>query len=199
MDNMSQNTDVRPEHYKKTSLECKDLIRMMFGDEAYMWFCMGNTLKYLWRHEHKNGEIDIKKAEWYLKESEVICMKLGFTAPTEMEGLNTILQQEKRKYEDAAESELERIAKTEPIYDIYNSTPYSERMPSDRKWTPCSERMPDCPPLIQGEKGYIVQEEHITEPFTAYWDGQEWTDYEEEHLDDIIAWMPLPEPYKESR
>lgn len=184
MGNMSQNTDVRPEHYKKTSLECKDLIRMMFGDEAYMWFCMGNTVKYLWRHEHKNGEIDIKKAEWYLKEAEVICMKLGLTAPTEMEGLNTILQQEKQKYDGAEESKLEKTS--EPLHT------------DDYKWTPCSERLPDCPSMLS-EKGYIVQEDHIREPFSAYWDGQEWTGNEDERLDDIIAWMPLPKPYKENR
>jgi len=30
-------------------------------------FCLGNTLKYLWRWHEKGGEEDLKKAQWYLR------------------------------------------------------------------------------------------------------------------------------------
>lgn len=29
-------------------------------------FCLGNVVKYVLRHEHKNGLEDLKKARWYL-------------------------------------------------------------------------------------------------------------------------------------
>lgn len=63
-------------------------------------------------------------------------------------------------------------------------------------WIPCNERMPvepeyDC-------DGYIVQADNIAEPFSAYWYGDGWEDTDGMELDNIIAWQPLPEPYKES-
>lgn len=62
------------------------------------------------------------------------------------------------------------------------------------KWIPCSERLPSKP--LGGEDGYVVQDMCVIEPFSAYWDGEKWTDDEDYVLDYIIAWMPLPEPYK---
>lgn len=63
------------------------------------------------------------------------------------------------------------------------------------KWIPCSERLPDKPE--HGEIGYIVQKKHVVEPFSAYWDGERWTDEEDRVLDEVIAYMSLPEPYKQ--
>ena len=59
-------------------------------------------------------------------------------------------------------------------------------LPSAQQWIPCSERMPE-------EIGsYPVWTapgfgNHFS---TSYWDGKEWTLR-------VVAWMPLPEPYKE--
>lgn len=63
------------------------------------------------------------------------------------------------------------------------------------KWIPCSERLPDKPE--HGENGYIVQRKRVTEPFSAYWNGERWTDEEDCVLDEVIAYMSLPEPYKQ--
>lgn len=60
MDNIS------PNHYKKTSFECIDAMRIVFGDIAVADFCICNAWKYLWRWENKNGEEDLRKARWYL-------------------------------------------------------------------------------------------------------------------------------------
>ena len=66
---------------------------------------------------------------------------------------------------------------------------FIERLPSaqpEQQWIPCSERMPE-------EIGsYPVWTapgfgNHFS---TSYWDGKEWTLR-------VVAWMPLPEPYKE--
>lgn len=41
-------------------IECIDVTR-------HMNFNIGNAMKYIWRHEHKNNAIeDLKKAAWYL-------------------------------------------------------------------------------------------------------------------------------------
>lgn len=68
----------KPGHYAYGKYECIDVIREItngndaVGIEA---FCLGNTIKYLWRYKHKNGTEDLKKARWYLdrliKENEI--------------------------------------------------------------------------------------------------------------------------------
>lgn len=60
------------------------------------------------------------------------------------------------------------------------------------EWIPCSERLPE-EPLF--EKGYIVQSEYIKEPFSAYWDGENWTDVYDEEIE-VIAWQTLPKPFQ---
>lgn len=73
------------------------------------------------------------------------------------------------------------------ILDVVN------RQPKVGEWIPCSERLPEEP--ITEHDGYIVQQADGIEPFSAYWNGQEWFD-SVGVLAQIIAWMPLPESYK---
>lgn len=40
-------------------IECIDVTR-------HMDFNLGNVIKYIWRHQHKDGVIALKKARWYL-------------------------------------------------------------------------------------------------------------------------------------
>lgn len=61
-----------PAHYQGTN-ECIDVMIAMFGKEAVKHFCMCNAYKYRFRADKKNGEEDIKKAEWY----ETKLMELG--------------------------------------------------------------------------------------------------------------------------
>ena len=58
-----------PNHYKGKN-ECIDVMIAMFGLEAVKHFCICNAYKYRFRADKKNGEEDIKKAEWY--ESKLI-------------------------------------------------------------------------------------------------------------------------------
>ena len=58
-----------PSHYQGKN-ECIDVMVAMFGEEAVKHFCMCNAYKYRFRADKKNGEEDIKKAEWY--ESKLI-------------------------------------------------------------------------------------------------------------------------------
>lgn len=56
-----------PVHYSKIGLdfECLDIIRMTLSPTEYRGFLKGNILKYLFRHESKNGLEDIEKMNVY--------------------------------------------------------------------------------------------------------------------------------------
>jgi hypothetical protein len=55
-----------PEHYTTGGIECIDAIRSSLGDEDFASYCQGNVMKYIWRHRHKGGVEDLKKARVYL-------------------------------------------------------------------------------------------------------------------------------------
>lgn len=58
----------KPAHYRGGSIECIDAIRSALGDEAFVAYCRGNAMKYLWRAPHKgSGAEDILKAIQYLR------------------------------------------------------------------------------------------------------------------------------------
>lgn len=54
-----------PSHYASTKVECIEAMTEHLGKEAVKNFCLGNVFKYLWRHNDKNGDEDVKKALWY--------------------------------------------------------------------------------------------------------------------------------------
>ncbi len=71
------------------------------------------------------------------------------------------------------------------------------------RWIPVSERLPE-PNQIEKHsltaKYYLVQNEY-DDMMVARWDGKGWEQmYQYEYVEDeVIAWMPLPEPYKAER
>ncbi len=54
-----------PSHYTQGNIECIDAMQAAYGKESVMHFCKCNAFKYQWRFDKKNGEEDIKKAQWY--------------------------------------------------------------------------------------------------------------------------------------
>ena len=60
-------TDARvnhPPHYKNhpSGIECIQITK-------HETFCIGNAMKYIWRHKDKGRQVeDLKKAIWYLEE-----------------------------------------------------------------------------------------------------------------------------------
>lgn len=73
---------------------------------------------------------------------------------------------------------------------------------SFEKWIPCSERLPEIEiDVLVTQKYYdLDREEYITDVNTACLDS--WGNWysiflEEEYMENynVIAWMPLPEPY----
>lgn len=63
-----------PSHYTSGDIECIDAIRAALGDK-FEGFLIGNVIKYCWRHDHKNGLEDLKKAQWYLEKAISECEK----------------------------------------------------------------------------------------------------------------------------
>jgi hypothetical protein len=57
----------RPPHYQREGVECIDAIRAALGDAAFVSYCRGNAIKYLWRAGAKHGDAseDMAKAGWY--------------------------------------------------------------------------------------------------------------------------------------
>ena len=63
------------------------------------------------------------------------------------------------------------------------------------EWIPCSERLPDkfvVPVLITLDNG-IIKTANYSELSGKWYVGDEHIVYE---MDNVIAWMPLPEPYE---
>ena len=63
------------------------------------------------------------------------------------------------------------------------------------KLIPVSERLPEnSKEVLTCSNGRFIEIQSLENPYDAYWENQsgDWTDF-----DEVIAWMPLPEPYKE--
>lgn len=75
-------------------------------------------------------------------------------------------------------------------------------LPFPHEWIPCSERMPN-PNELNGDvlRYYLVQNV-FGDMLVCNWDGKEWGliySHEFEMPEDVVAWMPLPEQYKDER
>ena len=67
MDNVNH-----PKHYTECSLECFQVMKLIFGDRMVSDFCLCNAFKYMWRYQYKNGKEDLQKADWYLARVETL-------------------------------------------------------------------------------------------------------------------------------
>ena len=65
-----------PSHYTDGSIECIDAMEAAYGIEAVIHFCMCNAFKYQWRFNKKNGEEDIRKAQWYQNKYMELCNRV---------------------------------------------------------------------------------------------------------------------------
>lgn len=63
---MTDNVN-HPSHYcQDGAMECIDEMIVVFGKDAVRDFCLLNVWKYRKRAIFKNGEEDMKKADWYM-------------------------------------------------------------------------------------------------------------------------------------
>ena len=73
---------------------------------------------------------------------------------------------------------------------------YQDGLNAD-KWILCKVELPPKPRF--SEDSYLVKTKCVTTPYTAYWNGEKWTDVLDDDIEDVIAWCPIPpypQPYK---
>lgn len=55
-----------PSHYTSGNIETIDYIKDQLTEEEFRGYVKGNVLKYVSRERHKNGDEDLRKAQFYL-------------------------------------------------------------------------------------------------------------------------------------
>ena len=94
-----------------------------------------------------------------------------------------------------------------PLTKVVSEEEINRILEQESGWIPCSERIPEEPKenlVFDGKclEVYLVttkygsSEQDKVYPFRAFWNGINFTDGW--GILDVIAWMPLPEPYKEA-
>ena len=71
----------------------------------------------------------------------------------------------------------------------------------ETQWIPCSEKMPEeaygCLVTVMDCEAYSMEDFENIYPEFVGWDGETWNDGDGEEIPfEVIAWMPLPKPYK---
>lgn len=60
------STVEHPAHYMVGNAEVKDIINEVTGDTGYIYYCLGNIIKYVCRYDKKGTPVeDLKKARMY--------------------------------------------------------------------------------------------------------------------------------------
>lgn len=88
-----------PPHYQACSVECFDIMYMMFGGEWMYSYCVINAYKYMHRHKHKNGKQNLDKAGWYLNKANEIARKGDVIEYDHAQEIKEILNKLKGAYE----------------------------------------------------------------------------------------------------
>ena len=65
-------------------------------------------------------------------------------------------------------------------------------------WIPCKNRQPANEESVKYKSDFIIQDKRYELPYVATWNkGKKlWQDEEGKQIDTVVAWQPLPEPYK---
>lgn len=71
------------------------------------------------------------------------------------------------------------------------------------RWIPCEERLPEeaygCIVTVMDTNPMTFDEFENIYPDFVGWDGENWNDADGDSIPfEVIAWMPLPQPYSES-
>ena len=105
-----------------------------------------------------------------------------FTVADEAGGMGTVKWSEDVIYFATAERVLAELPSAQP----------------EPQWIPCSERLPEDVEIGEEYPTVIFcTKDNVYVGFYEYYLGGRWWAAEDYTVDKVIAWMPLPEPYKE--
>ena len=82
------------------------------------------------------------------------------------------------------------------VFDGIKNLPSAE---PEQRWIPCSERLPDDVEIGEEYPAVIFCTDKAT--YAGFYEhnfGGKWWTEEDYTVDSVIAWMPLPEPYKKA-
>ncbi len=104
---------------------------------------------------------------------------------------------------------LNKLPSAQPDYDLSH---YSDKLwkaayergkaEAEPRWIPCDIAMPSepfgCLVTVWDEEPMTGEMFENLLPYFVGWDGEQWNDSDGEQCPfEVIAWMPLPEPYRE--
>ena len=81
---------------------------------------------------------------------------------------------------------IEALMEEGEIYDIEYS-----------KWIPISERLPEVNQYVADVCKYYLVQDRCGDMHVAHYQERGWESIESRLFIDVVAWMPLPESYKE--
>ena len=104
----------------------------------------------------------------------------------------------------AIEATWEEPTYTDPLNVLTEVRDRLKALPSaqpEQRWIPCSERLPEepygCLVTVWDTNPITMDEFENILPYFVGWDGEQWNDGDGEQCPfEVVAWMPLPEPYK---
>ena len=69
--------------------------------------------------------------------------------------------------------------------------------PKKDEWISCDEKLPKPNELVDNVRKYYLIQDEYGDMYVARHTSDEWISIDSILQDNIVAWMPLPEPYKE--
>ena len=64
------------------------------------------------------------------------------------------------------------------------------------EWIPCSEKLPKPNELVDNARKYYLIQDEYGDMYVARYTSGGWISIDSILQDNVVAWMPLPEPYK---
>ena len=86
----------------------------------------------------------------------------------------------------------------ESISDCINALPSVTPTRKKEEWIPCDEKLPKPNELVDNVRKYYLIQDEYGDMHVASYLRNGWISIDSFYTleDDVIAWMPLPEPYK---
>ena len=110
-----------------------------------------------------------------------------------------------QKDKSVTPNDIMRFPSAQPEYQCGECDAWNQYKNYSRQhWIPCSERLPEepygCLVTVWDTNPITMDEFENILPYFVGWDGEQWNDADGEQCPfEVIAWMPLPEPYQEER